>query len=73
MHLLQDQQLCYQFDAAVKDDKDEDDPTVHSPICPKAGAELMEFPPEIRRVQPHMCTPLKIGHKLTHTQTPSTT
>ena len=68
----QDQQLCYQFDAAVKDD-DEDDPTLHSPICPKAGAELMEFPPEIRRVQPHMCTPLKIGHKLTHTQTPSTT
>ena len=29
----------------------------------------MEFPPEIRRVQPHMCTPLKIGHKLTHTYT----
>ena len=70
--MLQDQQLCYQLgDAAVKDD-DEDDPTLHSPICPKAGAELMEFPPEIRRVQPHMCTPLKIGHKLTHTHTPGT-
>ena len=60
------------------DEDDEDDPTLHGPICPEAGAELMEFPPEIRRVQPHMCTPLKmytllkmcihpkIGHKSQH-------